>query len=48
VKCVVAVEYVTQTEERAALTHAYGVAIDQKGTIILPAAAVDRAPPRTR
>jgi serine protease Do len=41
VKSVVAVDYFTETEAERHLSTAYGIAIDQKGTIILPAAAVD-------
>ena len=45
-KCVVAVEYFTETETERRPSSAYGVVIDARGTIILPAAAVDpRATP---
>ncbi len=40
-KCVVAVEYFTETETERRPSSAYGVVIDVRGTIILPAAAVD-------
>lgn len=44
VKCVVAVEYVTETEVTRQPTAAMGTVIDRKGTIILPSGAID---PRT-
>jgi len=44
VKSAVAIDYFTETESERRLTTAYGVAIDTRGTIILPSAAVD---PRT-
>ena len=40
-RCVVAVEYFTETETERRPSSAYGVVIDVRGTIILPAAAVD-------
>lgn len=43
-KCVVAVEYLTETEVDRRPTTAMGTVIDTKGTIILPSAAID---PRT-
>jgi serine protease Do len=47
VKCVVAVEYVTQTELERRPTVAYGTVVDSDGTIILPSAAIDlRVSPR--
>ncbi len=46
-KCVVAVDYFTETESERRMTTAYGVAIDAKGTIVLPPSAVDaRTAPR--
>jgi serine protease Do len=44
VKCVVSVEYVTETEVARQQSSAMGTVIDTQGTIILPAGAVD---PRT-
>lgn len=41
VKCVVAVEYLTETEVSRQPTAAMGTVIDRKGTIILPSAAID-------
>jgi serine protease Do len=41
VKSVVAVDYFTELENERRPTTAYGVAIDDKGTVILPSAAVD-------
>ncbi len=41
VKSVVAIDYVTETEDERRMSTAYGVAIDTEGTIILPSAAVD-------
>lgn len=41
VKSCVAVEYVVETESERHPTVAYGVAIDNQGTIILPGAAID-------
>lgn len=40
-KCVVAVEYVTETEVARQPTNAMGTVIDANGTIILPSAAID-------
>lgn len=41
VKTCVAVEYVVQSENERHTTLAYGVAIDARGTIVLPAEAID-------
>ena len=41
VKCVVAVEYFTETESERRTTVAYGTVIDERGTIILPPGAID-------
>jgi len=41
VKCTVAVEYITQTELERRPTVAYGTVVDNRGTIILPSAAID-------
>jgi serine protease Do len=41
-KCAVAVEYVIQNEEGRRPTLSYGTVIDDRGTIILPSAAVDQ------
>jgi serine protease Do len=41
IKSVVAVDYITETEEERHVSTAYGVAIDTEGTIILPSAAID-------
>src|SRR5262249_51352491 len=41
VKCVVAVEYVTETEVARQPTNAMGTVIDTNGTIILPPGAID-------
>jgi serine protease Do len=41
-KCVVAVEYVIQSEEGRRPTLSYGTVIDDRGTIILPAASIDQ------
>lgn len=41
VKSVVAIDYYTQSEAERRLTTAYGVAIDRRGTIVLPAASID-------
>ena len=41
VKSVVAIDYVTETEDERRMSTAYGVAIDTEGTVILPSAAVD-------
>jgi len=47
VKSVVAVEYYTETESDRRPTIAYGTAVDNRGTIILPSSAVDaRVPPK--
>jgi serine protease Do len=40
-KCVVAIEYVTETEVDRRPTTAWGTVIDTNGTIILPAGAID-------
>src|SRR5688572_17474463 len=40
-KCVVAVEYVTETEVARQPTAAMGTVIDENGTIILPSGAID-------
>src|SRR5688500_2405766 len=40
-KCVVAVEYVTETEVARQPTAAMGTVIDTNGTIILPSGAID-------
>ncbi len=44
VKCVVAVEYVTETEVDRRPTIAMGTVVDREGTIVLPGSAID---PRT-
>ncbi len=47
VKCVVAVEYLTETELERRPTVAFGTVVDSQGTIILPSAAIDlRISPR--
>jgi len=40
VKSVVAIDYVTETEDERRMSTAYGVAIDSEGTVILPSAAI--------
>lgn len=40
-KCVVAVEYVTETELERRPTIAYGTVVDADGTVILPSSAID-------
>lgn len=40
VKSVVAIDYVTETEDERRMSTAYGVAIDSQGTIVLPSAAI--------
>jgi serine protease Do len=40
-KCVVAVEYVTETEVARQPTAAFGTVIDENGTVILPSGAID-------
>ena len=41
VKCVVSVEYVTETETERRPTISMGTVIDTLGTIIIPAGAID-------